>query len=87
MDNWGGGFHGGDFNGNGKFDPGDIELWNDMKNGSGYRPGNNNSGCYMYFWKVFLSLGLISGAILFLEYLYKVFSPLFERIIHFFTSL
>ena len=42
MDDWGGGIpDGGDLNGNGEFDPGDIEIWNDIEGSSG---GGGSSG-------------------------------------------
>ena len=52
MDDWGSGFpSGADLNGNGKFDPADIEIWHDIEKGSKRSPestranygSNNNS--------------------------------------------
>ena len=86
MGDWGSGVPGGgDLNGNGKFDPGDMEMWHDInKNaskggGSSGGGGYSGGGCGLWAWILILMVicacievfvGKGGGAILFFIVMY-----------------
>ena len=52
---------GGDLNGNGKFDPGDYEIWKDTMKGSSGGGGNSGGGSSAGIWIFFLVCAVIGG--------------------------
>ena len=59
MGDWGGGVPGGDLNGNGKFDPGDFEIWQDIEHGSRGGGGNRGNGGGCGGWLLFLIICMV----------------------------
>ena len=61
MGDFGSGFSGGDWNGNGHFDAGDYEIWKDTERGSGGGGGHYSGGGGASIGWILIIAGLFLG--------------------------